>query len=147
MKTFVIVSFWFIVGFHEPLFTQEPFKVNCLIFDTEDEFIEIKVNEEALLTTFSIVRKKYETKESREIALQEYRQKSLTGIPFPDLNFAYTTFKKPEEIGTLNEIECDNIYYLQQVRKNEHLLTHNMVFILKLEEGSYRIWNVRKWTY
>lgn len=147
MKAIIIIAIGIFSLYSQTLYAQELSQVNCLTFDPDDEFIEVKVNEEVGLTTFSIIRKKYETEESREKAIQEYRDEILTGIPLPALNISYTSFDKPIKIMNIAEIGCDTLSSLEQARENEDLFSYRMIFLQNLQNGVYRKWNVRMWTY
>lgn len=122
----------------------------CICFKENTKYISMDMRKDSTVTSFSIVRKGYETEEQREKERIRWEEiKSRIPIP-PQFEYNFYSTKKPQKINSISTIdECVRIVTVESYRKKDFKMPENassdlFIFIKKLENGRYLKWEALK---
>lgn len=113
-----------------------------VFFHLKDKAInKIYINKDSTEAHFSIFVEKYQTKVSRDKAMQDYyndpRDRNSAGLP--SFTVSFISFNKPVKIKSLAGIKTLTI---KQFRDKLFAQGYPMYFIYKSDEGCYLKWEV-----
>lgn len=111
----------------------------CLVFDRGAELINIRMTEDSIRTSISIMRKGYETEEQRKKAREEYHRQGDPYQPPPSFTINFSSDSKPETIETIEELHCIS---LEEFRETDGRGAGPMRFFFqKNPDGTFLMWD------
>jgi hypothetical protein len=114
----------------------------CIYFEEDTEFINVGMREDSTFTSFSIVKKGFETEEQRKNVRKEYNRQVDPYQPPPSFTINFISSWKPEKVKSIKEIndnDCSRLVTVDELR-NEGFDGSLVIFIKKLQDGTFLNW-------
>jgi hypothetical protein len=115
----------------------------CICFEENTKNIDFQLSKDSIRASFSIVKPGFETKDDRDQAMQEYRERGP--YHFPTFTINYYTTKRYKKVQSISDIKCSLLLSVEKFRNKDFEYPEgtgaSRVFFVKKKLGSsYLVW-------
>lgn len=116
-------------------------KETCVCISNKTKYLQIKTNKDSSRTSFTLLRKDFETKDKRKKALSKFRSVKSTSTGRPTFRVNYYTSNKFKIIDEkqMNK-KCLRILTFKEFRSRE-IFKSGIIFIKKEKYDKIKIWD------